>query len=43
VTVEYIFLGDMLAENGEDILEELSDERFLDLMSLPLIKYIVIH
>lgn len=36
-----MFLGDLLQEQGEDIMKELSDPKFLNIMTIPFIKYLV--
>lgn len=41
VQIQYIFLGDLLEKKGEAIMEELSDPRFLEIMSIPYIKHLV--
>lgn len=41
VEIKYIFLGDLLVSHGDQIMEELCDEKHLDLMSIKFIKYLV--
>jgi len=43
VQIQYMFLGDLLEKKGEDIMTELSDSRFLELMSIPFVKHLVMY
>lgn len=41
VEISYIYLGNLLSEKGNDVMEKLSEDRFLELMSIPYIKHLV--
>lgn len=42
VEISFIYFGDLLSKNGREIMNQLSDDRYLDLMSIPFIKYLVL-
>jgi hypothetical protein len=37
VDIKYIKLDDLLGDNGEEIMEMLSDKKYIDLMAIPFI------
>jgi hypothetical protein len=37
-----IYIGDLLSEHGEEIMETLSDNKYLPIMSIPFIQYLVL-
>jgi hypothetical protein len=41
VTISYIFLGDLLNERGLQMMSVLSDAKYLDMMNIPFISYLV--
>ena len=41
VEVYYVCLGTLLSKNGESIMEKLTDNKYLQLMNIPIIKYLV--
>lgn len=43
VTIQYIFLGDLLAKRGQEMMRVLSDAKFLNIMTIPFIKYLVMY
>lgn len=41
--ISYINLGNLLSEQGKEIMEKLSDKQNLKLMDIPFIKYLVMY
>jgi hypothetical protein len=41
VTVQYIFLGDLLVNDGDKILDTLNDIKYLGILNIPFLNYIV--
>ena len=41
VTIKYIFLGDLLIDKGEEILKILNDIKYLGILNIPFLNYIV--
>ena len=39
--MQYIFLGDLLLEKGNKILDTLNDIKYLGILNIPFINYIV--
>jgi hypothetical protein len=39
--MQYIFLGDLLLEKGDKILDTLNDIKYLGILNIPFINYIV--
>ena len=43
VTIQFLYLGDLLGqERGQEMMEVLSNKKFLSMMSIPYIKYLVL-
>ena len=43
VEISYINLGNLLIEHGQDIMEMLSDKKYLSIMDIPFIRYLVMY
>eukprot|EP00347_Sterkiella_histriomuscorum_P008832 403343569 len=43
VEISYINLGKLLSEQGEEIMDKLSDKKYLAIMDIPFIKYLVMY
>jgi hypothetical protein len=43
VNIYYVQLGEILSKNGEEIMDTLSDEKFLPIMDIPFIQYLVMY
>ena len=41
VTVQYIFLGDLLVNDGDKILDTLNDIKYLGILNIPFLNHIV--
>ena len=39
----YISLGNLLKDHGKDIMDMLSDKKYLPIMDIPFIKYLVMY
>jgi hypothetical protein len=42
VVMGAIYIGDLLSVHGEEIMETLSDNKYLPIMSIPFIQYLVL-
>jgi hypothetical protein len=41
ITIQYIFLGDLLVDKGDQILDCLNDIKYLGILNIPFLNYIV--
>ncbi len=43
VNIYYVQLGEILSKNGMKIMDTLSDEKFLPIMDIPFVQYLVMY
>jgi hypothetical protein len=43
VDISYINMGNLLNEHGKDMMDTLSDSKYLSMMDIPFIQYIVMY
>lgn len=43
VEIQYIYLGNLLSEHGASIMETLTDKKYLAIMDIPFMKYLVMY